>query len=45
MESLRFGNVDRHKKQLLEELKKLDAKEGDIGLTKGEKCYRVDLRS
>ena len=40
-----FGNVKRHKKQLLEELKKLDAKEGDLGLTDGEKCCRVDLRS
>ena len=40
-----FGNVDRHKKQLLEELKSLDAKEEKLGLTSGEKCYRVDLRS
>ena len=40
-----FGNVERHKRQLLEELKKLDAKEGDLGLTDGEKCCRVDLRS
>ena len=40
-----FGNVDRHKKQLLEELKTLDAKEDELGLTDGEKCYRVELRS
>ena len=26
-----FGNVDHHKKQLLEELKNLDAKEGELG--------------
>ena len=38
-----FGNVDRQKKQLLEELKILDAKE--LGLTDREKCYRADLRS
>ena len=40
-----FGNVDRQKKQLLEELKILDAKEEELGLTDGEKCYRVELRS
>ena len=40
-----FGNVERHKKQLLDELKKLNAKEGNLGLTDGEKCHRVDLRS
>ena len=40
-----FGNLERHKKQLLEELKKLNAKEGDLGLIDGEKCCRVDLRS
>ncbi|XP_075633900.1 uncharacterized protein LOC142606434 [Castanea sativa] len=40
-----FGNVERQKKQLLEELKKLDAKDRDLGLTDGEKCHRVDLRS
>ena len=33
-----FGNVGRQKKQLLEELKTLDAKEGDLGLSDGEKC-------
>ena len=26
-----FGNVDHHKKKLLEELKNLDAKEGELG--------------
>ena len=26
-----FGNVDHHKKQLLEELKNLGAKEGELG--------------
>ena len=26
-------------------VKKLDAKEEELGLTNGEKCYRVDLRS
>ena len=40
-----FGNVERKKKQLLEELKKLDAKEGDFGLTDGEKGHRAALRS
>ena len=40
-----FGNVERQKKQLLEELKKLDSKERDFGLTDGEKCHRVALRS
>ena len=40
-----FGNVERHKIQLLVELKKLDASEGVIGLIDGEKCCRVDLRS
>ena len=40
-----FGNVEHQKKQLLEELKKLDAKEGDFGLTDGEKGHRVALRS
>ena len=40
-----FGNVERQKKQLLEELKKLDAKEGDFGLTDGEKAHRAALRS
>ena len=39
-----FGNVERQKKQLLE-LKKLDTKEGEFGLTDGEKCHRADLRS
>uniref|UniRef100_A0A7N2M4C3 Uncharacterized protein n=1 Tax=Quercus lobata TaxID=97700 RepID=A0A7N2M4C3_QUELO len=33
------------KKQLLEELTKLDAKEGDLGLTNGEKWHRANLRS
>ena len=40
-----LGNVERQKKQLLEELTKLDAKEGDLGLTDGEKWHRADLRS
>ena len=40
-----FGNVEHQKKQLMEELKILDAKEGDLGLTNGEKCHRADLRS
>ena len=40
-----FGNVEQHKKQLLEELKILDAKEGDLGLTDGENRHRADLRS
>ena len=40
-----FGNVERKKKQLLEELKILDAKEGDLGLTDGENRHRADLRS
>ena len=29
----------------MEELKILDAKEGKLGLSDGEKCHRVDLRS
>ena len=40
-----FGNVERQKKQLMEELKILDAKEGELGLSDREKCHRVDLRS
>ena len=40
-----FGNVVRQKKQLLEELKTLDAKEGDFGLFDGEKCHKAELRS
>ena len=40
-----FGNVMRQKKQLLEELKSLDTKEGDFGLSDGEKCHRAELRS
>ena len=40
-----FGNVEWQKKQLIEELKTLDAKEGVFGLTDGEKCHSVDLRS
>ena len=40
-----FGNVERQKNQLLEELKKLDTKEGDLGLTVGEKGHRAALRS
>ena len=39
-----FGNVECQKKQLLEELKILDAKKEELGLTNGENCYRVDLR-
>ena len=40
-----FGNVECQKKHLLEELKKLDAKEGDLGLIDGGKGHRVALRS
>ena len=40
-----FGNVGCQKKQLLEELKTLDAKEGGLGFSDGEKCHRTDLRS
>ena len=39
-----FGNIDHQKKQLLEELKILDAKEEELGFTDGDKFYRVDLR-
>ncbi|XP_075665584.1 uncharacterized protein LOC142635283 [Castanea sativa] len=40
-----FGNVAHQKKQLLEELITLDAKEGDFGLSEGEKVHRAGLRS
>ena len=40
-----FGNVVHQKKQLLEELRTVDAKEGDLGLSYGEKCHRANLRS
>ncbi|XP_075658741.1 uncharacterized protein LOC142628552 [Castanea sativa] len=40
-----FGNIERQKKQLLEELKMLDAKERDVGLTDGEISHRAVLRS
>ena len=40
-----FGNVERQKKQLQEELNRLEAKEGDFGLIDREQCHRVDLRS
>ena len=40
-----FGNVDRQKKQLLEKLRNLVAKERDFGLTNGEKGHRAALRS
>ena len=40
-----FGNVVRQKKQLLEELKTLDAKDGDFGLSDGENCHGAELRS
>ena len=40
-----FGNIERQKKQLLEELKTLDAKGGDLGFSDWEKCHRADLRS
>ena len=40
-----FGNVGCQKKQLLEELKTLDTKEGDLGLFDGENCHRAVLRS
>ncbi|KAK9988965.1 hypothetical protein SO802_029204 [Lithocarpus litseifolius] len=39
-----FGNVERRRRQLLEELKILDAKEGDFGLSSEEYCHRADLR-
>ena len=38
-----FGNVVRQKKQLLEELKTLDAKDGDFGLSDGENCHRAEF--
>ena len=40
-----FGNVDRQKKELLEALKLLDAKEGEYGLSKVEIAERAVLRS
>ena len=40
-----FGNVEHQKKQLLEELKILDTKEGDFDFTDGEKGHRAALRS
>ena len=40
-----FGDVERGKKQLLEKLRNLVTKEGDFGLTDGEKGHRVALRS
>ena len=42
--SREFGNVERQKKQLPEELKILDAKEGDFGFTDGEQGHRANLR-
>ena len=40
-----FGNVGRQKKELLEALKLLDAKEGEFGLSKVEIDERADIRS
>ena len=40
-----FGNISRQKKELQEALKVLDAKEGEIGTSNGEKCERFDVRS
>ncbi|KAK4571672.1 hypothetical protein RGQ29_030188 [Quercus rubra] len=37
--------VERQKNQLMEELKSLDAKEGELGLSDREKSHRVNLRS
>ena len=40
-----FRNVEHLKKELLEALKLLDAKEGEYGLSEVEICERVVLRS
>ena len=40
-----FGNVSRQKKELLEALKLLDAKEGEYGLSKVEMGERAVVRS
>ena len=40
-----FGNVVRQKKELLEALKLLDVKEGELGLSKVELGERAALRS
>ena len=40
-----FGNVGRQKKKLLEALKLLDAKEGELGLSEVETDERAEIRS
>ena len=40
-----FGNVGRQKKELLEALKLLDVKEGELGLSEVELGERAALRS
>ena len=40
-----FGNVERQKKELLEALKLLDVKEGELGLFELELGERAKLRS
>ena len=40
-----FGNVGRQKKELLEALKLLDVKEGELGLFEVELGERAELRS
>ena len=40
-----FGHVRRKKKELLEALKFLDAKEGEFGLSDAKTCERVVVRS
>ena len=42
---LEFGHIGRKKSQLLETLKSLDAKEGEIGLSDAESCERELARS
>ena len=40
-----FGNVESQKKELLEALKILDVKEGELGLSEVELHERAELRS
>ena len=40
-----FGNVGINKKKLLEDLARLDSKEGECGLTDVEKHARVEVQS
>ena len=40
-----FGNVECQKKELLEALKILDVKEGELGLSEVELYERAELRS